>query len=539
MVNKNYKKISDIVDFLSLSFKLIKINVNSDHKIDFFILNSSLYGLFRSICSSCSYSSCDVGFIALKGSKDPLEHYLKPILDLNPKLVIADKDCNYHMLPSHINYVVVENLKRDLDKLLNFFYDHPAKSLNIFGITGTNGKTTTTTILYSIFQELSKKDPIFSSCLIGTVKYCIKDQVIYESSTSNIPLTTPDICTNYFLLKTCRDRGVKNVFMEVSSHSLDQERVKGIEFKVVSFTNLSREHLDYHKTMQNYFSAKKKLFTDYSSDFKIICSSNSYGRRLINELSQNKADIISFKIRSFKNCDYSETSQSSFNLSFIDPIKKQKIVQNIKTDLIGLHNFENLSIVYISCYLFINYVLGDLPVKFYLDQVVNLLANSSKFLADAGRLELVSKDPLVFIDYAHSPDALKRILKTLKSIKKDSGKLIVVFGAGGNRDKTKRPLMGKVASKYADIIILTSDNPRNEDPLLIIEDIKKGVKIDSKNVIVELDRENAIRKGIELAQTKDIVLIAGKGHEKYQIIGKSIKEFSDKKVALKCLTRVS
>ncbi|MCX7758607.1 MAG: UDP-N-acetylmuramoyl-L-alanyl-D-glutamate--2,6-diaminopimelate ligase [bacterium] len=516
------KTIHQILKFIEENNKTIIFrNILQDCQVDSIVMNTNVANLYKSekLC-----------FVALKGQTDPLEKYLDKILRLNPSLLIVDKDCRYQNIPQSFNLIVIRDLRKFLPSILNFFYEIESQEFNIFGVTGTNGKTTVTTLLYNIFEELSNTDPNYKSALIGTVKYVIDKKVISESSVSNIPLTTPDICTNYYLLYLCKKENVKNVFMEVSSHSLDQDRINGIDFKITAFTNLSRDHLDYHKTMENYFEAKKKLFTKYKSEFKIINSKKRYGKMLFEELKYNGfKNLVKFKIRRSNSRICNSTLLSSFDLSFTDPISGKEIKERIETDLIGFYNFENLSILYITCYIFFNYILKTND----LHKVKELMKKSSIFLKNTGRLELINQSPFVFIDYAHTPDALKNTLKTLLEFKNTikANRLILLFGAGGNRDKTKRPLMGKIASKYSDLIILTSDNPRNENPSKIVEDIEKGIQ-KNKKYLVEIDRKKAIEKALEIANKNDVILIAGKGHEKYQIIGNQTIPFNDHQTVL-------
>lgn len=516
------KTIHQILEFIEKNNNtIISKNILQNSQVDSIVMNTNVTNLYK------SEKFC---FVALKGQTDPLEKYLDRILRLNPSLLIVDKDCRYENIPSNFNFIVMRDLRGFLPSILKFFYEIEIQEFNIFGVTGTNGKTTITTLLYNIFEELSNIDPNYKSALIGTVKYIVNKKVISESSVSNIPLTTPDICTIYYLLYLCKKENVKNIFMEVSSHSLDQDRINGIDFKITAFTNLSRDHLDYHKTMENYFEAKKKLFTKYKSEFKIINSQKRYGKILSEELKNNECkNLVNFKIRRANSKIHSSTLLSSFYLSFTDPISGKETKEKIETDLIGFYNFENLSIVYITCYIFFNYILKTND----LHKVKEFIKKSSTFLKNTGRLELINQSPFVFIDYAHTPDALKNTLKTLLEFKNTikANRLILLFGAGGNRDKTKRPLMGKIASKYSDLIILTSDNPRNENPSKIVEDIEKGIE-KNKKYFVEIDRKKAIEKALEIADKNDVILIAGKGHEKYQIIGNQIIPFNDHQTVL-------
>lgn len=525
-----FKKVSNFVDTLKKNIDIKVENIVKNEEINFLVSNTNFV---------TALEGEKFGFVALKGEIDPLEKLINEILILKPTLIIADGDCNYRRIPSNKNFIVINNLRSYLDKILKCFYDIEkslkSKILNIAGVTGTNGKTTITLLLYNIFLRLSKENSDFSPSLIGTIKYSYNGRDLFASSISNVLLTTPDIVTNYYLLNLFLSKGVKNVFMEISSHSLEQERVKGVDFFVTAFTNLSRDHLDYHKTMKNYFNAKKKLFFEYNSEFKVINTYNIYGKTLYNELLEKKVkNVLNFVIKKPK-MFFNQEFYSSFILSFYDPIRKQNIEEYIETDLIGKYNFENLSIVYIIAYLVINYGLKGSAKD--LQKFKEFLRNASSFLEGAGRMELVSSYPFVFVDYAHTPDALKNALTVLRNLSKSlrDSRLIVVFGAGGNRDKTKRPKMGKIASQLADIIIITSDNPRTEDPLSIIEDIKKGVEVGFENLIIEPDRAKAIQTALLVSKPNDIILIAGKGHENYQIIGNQRLPFNDKETVINFL----
>ncbi|MFN3995309.1 MAG: Mur ligase family protein, partial [bacterium] len=367
--------------------KVVYKRLSNDFEIESLISNTNLADLF---------ANKNKGFIALKGKNDPLESFIHKILEIKPVLIISDKNCNYHKVPPDINLIVFEDLKQDLAEVLRIFYGDP--KLNLFGVTGTNGKTTITTLLYNIFVNLSKEDPNFSAGLIGTIKYSFNGLDLLKSSISTIPLTTPDIATNYHLLNLFYQKNVKNVFMEVSSHSLDQGRIEGLNFSITAFTNLSQDHLDYHKTMQNYFEAKKKLFFCYSSNFKIINTYNYYGRILYRELvKKNFKNLINFTIRDSKTFFENERFYSYFTLSFYDPLRNELITEKVETDLIGRYNFENLSIVFIAIYFLVNYFL-DLGDRrgYYLARAKELIRDSSSFWRDLGRLELISYSPFVF-----------------------------------------------------------------------------------------------------------------------------------------------
>jgi UDP-N-acetylmuramoyl-L-alanyl-D-glutamate--2,6-diaminopimelate ligase len=322
--------------------------------------------------------------------------------------------------------------------------------------------------------------------------------------------------------------------MEVSSHSLDQNRPQGLYFKISSFTNLTIDHLDYHKTIENYFNAKRKLFFEYPNDFIVINKNyNNYGKILYNQLKDiNKKNLFTYVIKDYQ----FEINKTNFVLNIYKDNELIEIENSVDiiftTNLIGLFNVNNLAIAFINFYIMNKEIFEVDYVKFFREYI-----KSINFLE--GRLEQISNEPIVFVDYAHTPDALENIIKTLIEYKKslNLGDIYVVFGAGGDRDKSKRPLMGKIVSSLADKVIITSDNPRNEDPLDIINDILKGIK-DRDNVIVEPDREEAIIKALNSMKLNDILLIAGKGHENYQIIENKRIFFSDKEVVKNFLSKI-
>mgnify|MGYP000527776585 CR=1 FL=1 len=535
---KTIKQIKNYFESQIIFENLIDFGDFDNINIDLFFSNTQNINYLKSYLNE---NNLNKGLVFNGYIKNPLLFYKNEILNFKPVIIIIDNivyseinknqtyftDLINEFNKNNIKLIAINNL--ELDKFFKFFYDLNINDLNIYGITGTNGKTSITTILYHISNSLSNYDNVFSSSLIGTIKYCVRDKVVSKYDVNNSLLTTPDTSLIYYLIYLSKINKVRNIFMEVSSHSLDQQRPKGLYFKIASFTNLTIDHLDYHKTMENYFNAKRKLFFEYPNDFTVINSYyNDYGKILYNQLKDiKKNNIFTYIIK-----DYTfEINGTNFVLNIY---KDDKLIEinGLKdiyffTNLIGVFNIHNLAISFINFYIMNKEIFEINYIDFFKDYIKNI-----NFLE--GRLELVNNDPIVFIDYAHTPDALENVIKTLIEYKESLklGNIYVVFGAGGNRDKTKRPIMGSIVSSLADKIIITSDNPRDEDPLEIINDILKGIK-NKNNVIIEPDREKAIIKALNDMKLNDILLIAGKGHENYQIIGNKRIFFSDKEI-VKC-----
>jgi UDP-N-acetylmuramoyl-L-alanyl-D-glutamate--2,6-diaminopimelate ligase len=398
--------------------------------------------------------------------------------------------------------IFVKNIEEDFCRVVDRFYGFNKDDFKFIGVTGTNGKTTVTSLIYHLLKKIKKE-----CALLGTVKYILGDEAVKAN------YTTPDYLTLRKIFKRIKDKGIKYVVMEVSSHAIDQQRIKGIDFLGCVFTNLSRDHLDYHKTMKSYFETKKKLFTLNPPIFSLINIDDYYGYKIFKEVknafsygTKNNAHFKAKKIKCLK-----EKSQFLFiykNDSYL-----------VDTPLLGKYNILNVlaSISILS-------LLG-FPLK-------KLTEGVASFKGVEGRLEKVYPD--IFIDYAHTPDALRNVLLTLREI--GYKKIICVFGCGGERDQGKRKIMGKVASIYADFSFVTSDNPRNEDPLKICKEVERGFL--KKNYSRIIDRKKAIKKAIKLKNKMEscCVIIAGKGHEEYQIIANKRIPFNDKKI-VKEITR--
>src|SRR6266404_4005656 len=392
------------------------------------------------------------------------------------------------------------------------FYNSPARKLKLAAVTGTNGKTTTTFLIKHICEKAGMR-----SGLLGTVRYEIGERILPAAR------TTPESLDLQELLAQIRDAGCKAAAMEVSSHALAQERVRDLEFDVAVFTNLTQDHLDFHGTMENYFKAKAKLFEQLAQQERkkkpvaVINIDDRYGQKLIAKID-NKVSVVSFGTglkADFRASNYRmEFGGTSYQL---DARGKSYLV---RVPLIGRFNVANSMAALAAA--------GSMGIS--LREAVLSLGRSPQV---PGRLEAVpaKRQFQIFVDYAHTDDALLNVLKTLREL--SPRRLIVVFGCGGDRDKQKRPLMARVADQNADYSIITSDNPRKEDPDAIIADAEKGFRSDRYEKIT--DRAQAIARAIELAQPRDIVLIAGKGHEAYQEFADHTIPFDDIQVARRAI----
>lgn len=439
-------------------------------------------------------------FVALEGSVVDGHNYISQAVERGAKCILVSKEVE---LVYPVTYILVENLRKNLGIIASNYYNYPQNNLQIIGITGTNGKTTSTYLLESILGSENV-------ARIGTVEYKIGDEII------EAPNTTPESLDVVKLCKKAVEKGLKYLVMEISSHALDLGRVDMLKFDVASFTNLTLDHLDYHKDMERYFEAKKKLFTMVKEEGNYsINIDDSYGKRIYDEfgglsysLTQD-ADIVG-KILEFQ---YD---------GLLVNIKTKTESKDIKINILGRYNLYN--------------ILGVIGMSLKLGYSFEyILSKLSDIKSAPGRFELLNyeQDFMVIVDYAHTGDALENILKSINEMKKT--RVITVFGCGGDRDASKRPIMGEIAQRLSDVAILTSDNPRTENPDKIIEDVLKGMNGD--NYIVEKDRELAIKKAVEIAKKDDIILIAGKGHETYQILGRTKIHFDDREIVAKEIVR--
>jgi UDP-N-acetylmuramoyl-L-alanyl-D-glutamate--2,6-diaminopimelate ligase len=454
---------------------------------------------------------------------------------------------------SHITFINVDDAKAAYAVISRNFFKNPSSKLKVIGITGTNGKTTTSFLIDSILKTAG-----FSSGLIGTINYQFSEII----NPSNCKIsgrakgpnnTTPDPYDLNEMLNNMVLNGSYACVIEVSSHSLVQKRVYGIDFDIAIFTNLTRDHLDYHLDMESYYQAKKLFFTDIllnsSKDKRsaVINIDDIYGRRLLDELKKikniNKFDILTYSLTGNSDIFAKNVKFNSEGVDF--DLQTPSGIIKISSKLIGSYNIYNILSAAAAAHAM------SIPFSFIESGISNLYSVP-------GRVERVNindaETPFICVDYAHTDDALERVLQALKEI--SAGRLICVFGCGGDRDKGKRPLMGKHSGRLADITIITSDNPRNEDPIDIIKEVEEGVKENASNInfsndnlselkdaiinvgnghvyIVVPDRNKAINTALAISNTKDAVLIAGKGHEDYMIVGDKKYHFSDKEEVLK------
>jgi UDP-N-acetylmuramoyl-L-alanyl-D-glutamate--2,6-diaminopimelate ligase len=456
-------------------------------------------------CNSKQVSD-DFIFVAIKGVNADGNKFIQEAIQKGARAVIVHgPQCPSVHGKEKVTWVCVDDTRRALAKLAAEFYGNPSFEIRVVGITGTNGKTTVSYLIESILKEAD-----FIPAVIGTINYRFKDKVIPSKNTTPGPIELQSMMA--YMLK----EGVDYSIMEVSSHGLEQDRTDQIHFSSAIFTNLTHDHLDYHKNLEDYFQAKAKLFKNLDhSAFAVINNDDAYARRL---RSLSRVKFITYGIES--NSDIMakdiklDLSHTEFELSAPD------FKTSLDIKLIGRHNVYNV----LACF---SWAVGE---KLDLKIVKQAL---EKFNLVPGRLEKINSngDFCVFVDYAHTEDALKNVLSALRQI--SHNRIIVVFGCGGERDKTKRPKMGSVVSNLADYAIITNDNPRSEAPEEIIEDIKKGIESDNYCIIPE--RFEAIKKSLSLAKSGDIVLVAGKGHENYQIFKNKIMHFDDCEAVRQCL----
>ena len=460
----------------------------------------------------------DYLFVAVKGSSQDGHKYLTDAVRRGACAVVVE---NVESVFPNVTMVRVPDTRAALSVLASRFYDYPSKNMNLIGITGTNGKTTTSYILESILKEEGRHVGV-----IGTVNYR------YDERSFNASLTTPESNDLMKIIDEMRSAGVTDIIIEVSSHSLEQGRVRGLNWSRALFTNFSRDHLDYHTTMEKYFQAKSLLFSSLepkgSNQVQAIINMDDPKGRLLEKLT--KVPTLGYGLGN--NCllraDDIRLSAEGINFRLFTPTGDISITSS----LLGQMNVYN--------------IVAAAAVAFSLDIDLNTISRGIHRLSIVpGRLQYIKnkKGINIFVDYAHSSDALEKVLQTLRQLTK--GRLITVFGCGGDRDKGKRPDMGRIAGMYSDCAIITSDNPRRESPAKIADEIEIGVKelglrkitLDASNkkrgYEIILDRRKAINAAVKIAHKEDgdIILVAGKGHEKYQITGKTKRYFDDVKEA--------
>lgn len=454
-----------------------------------------------SICSDSRKVEKNSLFIAVKGTQSDGHKFISQAIALGAIAIVCEEPPTPNSQLPTITYVKVSDSESALGIIASNYYDNPSEKLKLVGITGTNGKTTTATLLHNLFLSLG-----FNSGLISTVVYKIGREEFTATH------TTPDSIQLNRLMKQMVDAGCKYCFMEVSSHAVVQKRISGLKFIGAVFTNITHDHLDYHKTFEEYIKAKKKFFDELGSDaFALVNKDDQNGMVMLQNTNAVKKTYALKSSADFK-CKIME-SQFAGMLLQLDG-------SEMWTKLIGNFNASNVLAVYATAIL-----LGQEKLK--------ALTALSALSSVNGRFQQVKSHSGIvgIVDYAHTPDALLNVLKTIREIRVNEEKIITVVGCGGDRDALKRPVMAKIACDESDKVILTSDNPRGEDPEEIIKQMRKGVdRTHQKKVLSITDRREAIKTACSLATSGDIILVAGKGHEKYQEIKGVKHEFDDVKI---------
>lgn len=434
-------------------------------------------------------------FMAMRGTQADGHAYISSAIAKGATAILCEE--LPEKIEKEIPYIVVNDSEETVGKIATTFYGNPTSRMKLVGVTGTNGKTTIATLLYNMFRTFGHKVG-----LVSTVCNYIDDEPIPTEH------TTPDPVTLNELLGKMADAGCEYAFMEVSSHSIAQKRISGLKYVGGIFTNLTRDHLDYHKTVENYLRAKKKFFDDMPKNaFSLTNLDDKNGKVMV---QNTKSKIYTYSLTSLSDFK-GRVLESHFEGMLLDFNNHE-----VAVPFVGKFNASNLLAVFGAAVL-----LGKEE-----EEVLRVLSTLHPV---SGRFEAIrsSKRYTAIVDYAHTPDALANVLKAIHGVLEGRGKVITVFGAGGNRDKGKRPLMAKEAAKGSDKIIVTSDNPRFEDPQAIINDVLAGLTDDDMKKTINIeDRREAIRTACMLAQPDDVILVAGKGHEDYQEI-KGVKHHFD------------
>ena len=418
-------------------------------------------------------------FVALRGATVDGHDFINKAIEAGATKVVVEHD-----IDCSVEKLIVEDTNKWLTDYISETYSKEINEMNIIGVTGTNGKTTTAYLTYQILNALGSK-----TAYIGTIGFYQPDKEFIE-----LPNTTPNILDLYELFLTAKENGCKNVMMEVSSHALHQERVKGINYKVAAFTNLTQDHLDYHETMDNYLDAKKLILKQLEGPM-IVNIDDPYG---VKWTDYNNTLTLGTNGTDYKIISYNDTEHGTM----INFSTKEKEYQ-VETNLRSTFNVYN----YLTALSLIN------NLGFSIEDIIKV---TSSIYPPKGRCEQIKvKDGEAVVDYAHTPDAVEKIINAFTENKK--GRVITIVGCGGDRDPKKRPIMGRIAAENSDYVVFTSDNPRTENPQTIMDNILAGVS--TNNYEVELDRRTAIKKALDMIEKDDVVLILGKGHEDYQIIG--------------------
>ncbi len=429
-------------------------------------------------------------FVAIVGRESDGHNFIDSAIKNGATKVIVSKDKDYG-----VEKVVVDDTLQYLKEYLKEKYADKINSINLIGVTGTNGKTTSSFMAYELLKKLGK-----NVAYIGTMGYYFQDEI------KELDNTTPNIIDLYDLILSSIDKGCDTIIMEVSSHALDQDRIYGFKFNIAAFTNLTQDHLDYHKTMENYLNSKLKILDHLKDDGVIIVNNDDDYAKYFKKKN--------YKTISFDNGDYLITNYKDKDISMEIEFTYLERNYQVNLNLKSKFNVYNFMITLA--------IINNLGYK--IEDILNV---TSVIKAPKGRCEQIKvKDGIAVVDYAHTPDAVLKIITAFSENKK--GKIITLIGCGGDRDPKKRPIMGKIATEKSDYVIFTNDNPRTEDEKNIMKDILDGVKLNNYEVIY--DRKEAINKGISLINKNDILLVLGKGHENYQLIGKVKHHFDDMEI---------
>ena len=438
-------------------------------------------------------------YVALKGTVADGHSFIDSAVGKGAKVIVCE------VLPENFNpeitYVKVKDSSKTLGQLASNFYGNPSEQLTLVGITGTNGKTSVSTLLFDVFTALG-----FKCALISTVEYRIAGEVIPSTH------TTPDVVTLNQLLAKAVYEGCEYAFMEVSSHGIHQNRTEGLNFKVGGFTNITHDHLDYHKTFEQYLKTKKRFFDELPAEAFAITNVDDKNGNIM--LQNTRAKKVSYALKTMADF-HGRILEVDFNGMLLNFNGKE-----FWTTLTGKFNAYNLLLVFAVA----------VELGFNEDEVLQVISTLKRV---HGRFETIKSPSGIYfvVDYAHTPDALENVLDSINEIRTKNERLITVFGCGGDRDHAKRPEMGKIATRKSTLAIITSDNPRNENPADIIKDIEQGVEAQNYSKYTSIpDRKDAIKMAIKFAEPRDIIVVAGKGHENYQEINGEKYHFDDREV---------
>lgn len=438
-------------------------------------------------------------FFAIKGYSKDANEFINQAIDSGAVAIISDK--TPEVFKKGVTYVIVDNVRKTLAESCKKFFGNPSSKIKLVAVTGTCGKTSIATLLYELFLKLGYKVG-----LLSTIHNKINEEIFQTA------LTTPDVIEINTLLKKMVDEECQYCFMEASSHAIDQDRIFGLDIDIAIFTNLSHEHLDYHKNLLEYSYVKKKLFDGLKRESTALVN---FDDKHSNVMIQNcKSKVLKYSLLSLE--DFHAKILESTSDGLLLKIENKEVWTKLKGDF----NAYNFLAVYATAV-----ILGEDKNK--------VLINLSSLDPVEGRFQFLKSNSgkTAILDYAHTPESIKCLLKSVEKIKKTQSRIIAITGCGGDRDKSKRPITGKIVSENSNVFILTSDNPRTEDPKKIMEDVYKGVSDNLKINIVKIEnRKEAIIAAEKIATENDLIVIMGKGHENYQIVGTEKKYFSDKDI---------